>query len=113
VPAPNKQPKPDLVIVAVPASASAPSDQAFHSSYTWILNFSLSFGHQEWDVVPILPSVAEVKPTPEQMKVESAALEVIQGQDIGWIERKPGDHKSADKILSRWLKAQAAAARTK
>jgi acyl-CoA thioesterase-1 len=108
VPAPNKQRKPDLVLVSIPTSASAPSDLEFHWIYTSILNNTLSFAYAEWDVVPILPSVAGPKQTPEQKKAESAALEIIQSQDIEWIERKPNDNASAGEILTRWLKAQAA-----
>jgi acyl-CoA thioesterase-1 len=111
-PGSDKKPKADLVIVALPATASAPSPRDFHYSYTWILNESLSFGYAEWDMVPVLPSVAQPKQTPEQQKAERAALEIIQSQDIGWIERNPNDTASAEKILSRWFEAQAKAAKT-
>jgi hypothetical protein len=49
--------KPDLVILAVPANAAASNDEQFVRSYSWIMNWSLSFGHQEWDCVVVHPSI--------------------------------------------------------
>lgn len=46
---------PDLVLVAVPTGAMAPSEEQFYRSYTWILNWSLSFGKSGWDCIA-LPS---------------------------------------------------------
>ena len=47
---------PDLVLIALPAAVTppvdAPTEEAIRA-HSWILNWSLSFGLQEWDVVAI------------------------------------------------------------
>jgi hypothetical protein len=98
--------KPDLVIVAVPASALAEGDEQFYRSYTWILNYVLSFGPSEWDLFAVLPSVAQPDLGPAERAAEEAALRVIQGQDIGWLRRSPNDRTPAAELLVEWLKAQ-------
>jgi lysophospholipase L1-like esterase len=98
--------KPDLVVVAVPASALAEGDEQFYRSYTWILNFTLSFGPSEWDLFAVLPSVAQPDLGPGERAAEEAALRVIQGQDIGWLRRNPKDLTPAAELLVEWLKAQ-------
>ena len=50
--------KPNLVVVAIPASVAADSEEAFIRQYAWALATSLSYGDAEWDMIPILPSVA-------------------------------------------------------
>lgn len=49
----------DLVIIAVPASAAASGPEDFHRHYAWVMNWSLSFGRQQWDVVVAPPSTAK------------------------------------------------------
>ena len=48
---------PDLVVVAVPGGAEAAGDEEFIRSFAWILNWSLSFGTQEWDCIVVHPDV--------------------------------------------------------
>jgi lysophospholipase L1-like esterase len=96
----------DLVLLAVPASARAESEEQAIHSYSWILNWSLSFGQQEWDVVGILPSVARMDLTAEEQRQESFARRMIRAQDLNLIERSPGDVSSAEKILAEWLREQ-------
>ena len=61
---------PDLVLVAVPVAVTprpaSPPEEAIRA-YTWILNWSLSFGLQQWDVVGIAPSVLKADLNPEEM----------------------------------------------
>ena len=38
--------KPDLVIIAVPRTATADSTESFIHSYAWVMNWSLSFGRR-------------------------------------------------------------------
>lgn len=96
---------PDLVVVAVPTGAMAPSEEQFYRSYTWILNWSLSFGKPGWDCVAVLPSVATPELTPAQRIVENRALDVIQGQDIPWLRRGAGDATPPAELLARWLES--------
>ena len=45
--------RPDLVLIAVPAATAAETEEKFIRSYTWVMNWSLSFGTQEWDVIAV------------------------------------------------------------
>jgi lysophospholipase L1-like esterase len=96
---------PDLVVVAVPAGAMAPSEEQFYRSYTWTLNWSLSFGQPGWDCVAVLPSVATPELTPAERIAEDRALEVIQGQDIPWLRRATNDATPAAELVARWLES--------
>ena len=51
--------KPDLVVLNIPASAAAESDEQRVHAISWIMNWSLSFGHQEWDCIVVHPSVSD------------------------------------------------------
>jgi len=97
--------RPDLVLIAVPPEADAESEEAFIRSYSWVLNWSLSFGAQEWDCAAALPSVVAPAPSPSQHEREALARQVIQGQDIGLVERPVGETGSAHELLARWVAA--------
>lgn len=94
---------PDLVIVAIPATALGPSEEQFGRSYTSILNLSLGYGKPQWDSIAILPSVLQPELDPGQRAVENLALEVIKGQDISWLQRAPDDTTPVEELLNRWL----------
>jgi lysophospholipase L1-like esterase len=96
----------DLVLLAVPPSASAESEEQAIRSWSWILNWSLSFAYQQWDVVGILPAVAKADLTAEERRKEAFARRMIRAQDLSWIERRAGDESSAEKILTDWLREQ-------
>jgi lysophospholipase L1-like esterase len=96
---------PDLVVVAVPTGAMAPSEEQFYRSYTWILNWSLSFGKPGWDCIAVLPSVTTPELTPAQRVAEQRALDVIQGQDIPWLGRGIGDARPTAELLASWLES--------
>ena len=101
--------KVDLVIVAVPGSASAPTLENRIRSYSWILNWSLSFGHQQWDVIAIPPSTAKVKLPPEEMQLDLFGRRLIAAQDLSMITRQKGeDDSDLRAVVLRWLKEQAA-----
>ena len=102
---------PDLVVVAVPTGAMAPSEEQFYRSYTWILNWSLSFGKPGWDCIAVLPSVATPELAPAQRIAENRALEVIQGQDIPWLRRGTNDATPAAELLAGWLESLLAKAK--
>lgn len=103
---PVREKKPDLVLLAVPATANADSEEQAIRAFSWILNWSLSFGLQEWDVVGILPSVAKADLTAEEKKQDAFARRMILAQHLSVIERKPGDSSPAEKILEDWLREQ-------
>lgn len=97
-------PKPDLVILAIPAAAQAPDFPAFYHHYTWILNWSLSFGKAEWDAIAIPPAVTD--PTAAGTEPQAKALLVIQGQDLPYLQRVDGDTRAAGELLAEFLRQQ-------
>src|SRR5262249_27803460 len=103
--------KMDLVIVAVPTGADAPNLDQRISSYSWVLNGSLSFGHQEWDVIAIPPSTAMVALSPDEMPLDLFARRLIAAQDLSMILRNKGEEKAELRtVVLRWLREQAAVA---
>ncbi|MDI1315330.1 SGNH/GDSL hydrolase family protein [Prosthecobacter sp.] len=93
----------DLVIIAVPADLPLQDQQQFHHDYSWIMNWSLSFGPQQWDVVVALPSNAKPTLSQEEQRHEAFALRLIKAQDLSMITRRAGDPSLLFKSLSTWL----------
>ena len=98
--------KPDLVLIAVPAELPLQDQQQFHHDYSWIMNWSLSFGVQQWDVAVALPSVAKPVLSKEESRHESFAQRLIQAQDLSMITRRSGDTTPLLEVLSTWLAQQ-------
>jgi lysophospholipase L1-like esterase len=93
--------KPDLVILAVPANAAAATDEEFVRSYAWTLNWSLSFGHREWDCVVVHPSVV----TPDGSVPRGELIrQLVHAQDLTLIDRPNDDRSSAEVLFSNALK---------
>ncbi|MEI6500061.1 MAG: GDSL-type esterase/lipase family protein [Armatimonadota bacterium] len=99
-------PRPDLVLFAVPATASAVSTEEFWRRYTWVLNWSLSFGQAEWDAAALLPAVAQPSLTTAEQANAALAFEVVRAQDIPYLLRAQGDETPVAKLLQQWLKGQ-------
>ena len=99
-------PKPDLVIFAVPPSATAPSFESYYRSTTWVLNWSLSFGVAQWDAFAVLPEVAQPQLTADEKERAAWALEVVTGQDIPYLVRPEGSQAEAAVLLTDWLRGQ-------
>ncbi len=93
----------DLVLIAVPAELPLQDQLQFHHSYSWIMNWSLSFGLQQWDVVVALPSAAKPALSQEEIRHETLALRLIKAQDLSMITRRTGDTSPLLEILSTWL----------
>ncbi len=101
----------DLVLIAVPASASASTGgpEEFHAHYAWIMNWSLSFGPQQWDVVAIPPSTAKPDLTPEEQRHEDFARRLIAAQDLNMVTRPKGDSTPLPDLLAAWIRQQSEA----
>jgi lysophospholipase L1-like esterase len=104
----------DLVFVAVPAAvtpADNPPPEDAINHYTWILNWSLSFGYQEWDVVGIAPSVLNTEYAaaggPGAAK-EAFARRLIAAQDLSAIIRPADSTAPPAAIVEAWLREQLA-----
>lgn len=98
--------KPDFVVVAVPVSAASDSKEQFVRSYKWVLNYALSFGHQEWDCIAIPPSVTDANLPDESQERDRLARDIIWAQDLGMVDRATGDSRPAAEIFKEWLRKQ-------
>lgn len=96
--------KPDLAVISVPRVAKFDGDEAFIHSYSWIMNWSLSFGVQEWDCVVVHPSV--VDPAAADAVQDALIRRLVAAQDLTLIDRAPGDSRTAAEIVAEWLKKQ-------
>ncbi len=98
----------NLVVVAVPPRARAGSPEQFVRSYSWIMNYALSFGHQEWDVIAFAPSLAMPELTDEAAEHDRLAQQLIHSQDLGTVVRAAADQRPAGELLAEWLQTQIA-----
>lgn len=96
--------QPDLVILSPPRTAASPSWDAFVKSYAWVMNWSLSFGRQEWDVVVVHPSV--VDPMDQPGEFDALIRQLVDAQDLALIDRPPGSRDTASALLSAWLQSE-------
>ena len=100
------QPPYDLVLVAVPLAVTPPRSappEAAVLAYSWILNWSLSFGLQQWDVIGITPTVLNANASPEERLSDDFARQMISAQDLNLITRKSSD-LTTPQILEDWLR---------
>ncbi len=95
--------KPNLVVIAVPRTASADSDEQFVKSYSWVMNWSLSFGHQEWDCVVVHPSVASPGPIAPR---DDLVRQLVRAQHLSLVDRAADNAASAEDVLTKWLDQQ-------
>ncbi len=93
--------RPDLVIIAVPSGLNSATEEEFFRSYSWIMNWSLSFGHQEWDCLVVHPSVV----TPESKDPRQELIRrLVKAQELTLIDRPNGDATSAEAIFGKAVK---------
>ena len=95
--------EPDLVVVAVPRDAKANSQEEFIRSYTWTMNWSLSFGIKEWDCIVVHPNV--VDPQARDSYRDELIRRLVRAQDLTLVDREDPDAAPGE-ILLGWLKAQ-------
>ncbi len=93
--------KPDLVVISVPRSATAESQEQFIRSYAWIMNWSLSFGTAEWDCVVVHPSVIEPDKAGEH---DDLIRQLVRAQDLTLIDRTKEDRRPLAEILADGLR---------
>jgi lysophospholipase L1-like esterase len=92
---------PDWVFIAVPLDAEAGDFDAFKRHFTWTMNYALSFGLQEWDVVAVPPSfIAPVEGAAKER--DGWARSLIRAQDFELIEGG-GSPEAAEVALRAWL----------
>jgi len=92
--------KPDLVVLAVPRSAVGEIDEQYVHGYSWVMNWSLSFGQQEWDCVVVHPSVAQ----PDMVGTrDDLNRRLVRAQHLDLIDRDPTDKSSSFSLFSDWF----------
>lgn len=96
----------DCVLIAIPAQAGAETIKTYQHSYTWIMNWSLSFGVQEWDCVAVAASVIQPNLSDTENSRDALALKLIKAQDLGTIERDAGDTSGFPILLRNWLRQE-------
>ncbi|MEI8021499.1 MAG: alpha/beta fold hydrolase [Schlesneria sp.] len=92
--------KPDLVVIAVPGDVAAETDEQFVHSYSWVMNWSLSFGHQEWDCVVADPSVAGSN---KISKHDELCRRLVRAQGLELISRPSEDTRAPWELLKDWF----------
>ncbi|WP_166823148.1 GDSL-type esterase/lipase family protein [Thalassoroseus pseudoceratinae] len=97
--------KPDLVVIAVPRSATAASDLEFANSYAWIMNWSLNFGPPTWDCLVIHPSIGE--PLPEPTSHDELIRTLVNAQDLHLLDRPTNSQENAETIIKDWFRQMA------
>ncbi len=96
--------KPDLVVIAVPRSASANSPEAFSKSYAWIMNWSLNFGPPTWDCVVVHPAVFDTNSDDDEH--DALVRKLVQAQDLSLIDRESAEKADAAKIIRNWIQTR-------
>ncbi len=95
--------KPDLAVLSIPANAVAVDDEQRVHAISWIMNWSLSFGHQEWDCIVVHPNVVDPNADPVQASV---IRKLARAQHLQVIERESGDASDAETIVQAWFQSQ-------
>jgi lysophospholipase L1-like esterase/predicted esterase len=93
--------KPDLVVLTIPADLAIAIDEPTVHSISWIMNWSLSFGLQEWDCVVVHPSVLTPAADPGK---DSLIRKLVHAQHLALIDRT-SESESAAEIIQQWCKA--------
>ena len=94
--------KPNLVIIAIPRSATAKNDEEFVNSYGWIMNWSLNFGPPTWDCFVVHPSVTSSSSVSHAR--DALVRRIVAAQDLQLLDRANSSDASAAKIMQQWLK---------
>lgn len=96
---------PTLVVVAIPSTVDAQSDEEFIRKTMWTLAECAAFGAAQWDLLPILPNVTAEVPPEKKRFHETFALGVLRGCDYGIVRREAGDARTAEEIVEAWIDA--------
>ena len=88
---------PDLVVVAVPGGAEAAGDEEFIRGFAWILNWSLSFGTQEWDCIVVDPDVFD--PQGGDSDRDELIRRLVRAQDLTLVDREDPEAEVGEILL--------------
>lgn len=94
---------PDLVVVAVPASAEPTPGVPYYRTFGGILNRAQWFDGSGWDCVVVLPSVVQPRLNAAEAEREQLALAAARDKDVPVIPRVSGDTADAAAVLAQAL----------
>lgn len=94
--------KPDLVVLSIPTDAAAENDEQRVHAISWIMNWSLSFGHQEWDCIVVHPNVVDPQADATQA---SMIRRLVRAQHLTMIDRRTGDDSDAETVVRAWFQS--------
>lgn len=98
----------DLIVIAVPIDVKAASTEELIRSFSWVLNWSLSFGYQEWDCIAMPPSTALDTLIGDEKRARNRLFHrLIEAQHIGIVLREARDDRPLQEVLTQWFKDQA------
>ena len=97
---------PDLVVIAVPIETTSSSREQYVRTYSWILNYALSFGLRTWDVIAIDPALASEPSSPEQRTRARLVQQLIRAQDLPFVKRPEDNSTPAGAVLKQWVAEQ-------
>jgi lysophospholipase L1-like esterase len=95
--------KPNLVVLTVPRSADAETDEQFVKACSWVMNWSLSFGQSEWDCVVVHPAVLSAS---ESSPRDDLIRQLVKAQDLHLVDRAASDQSSPAELLTHWIAGQ-------
>lgn len=96
--------KPDLVALTVPFEAPADNDEQLVHSISWIMNWSLSFGTQEWDCIVVQPSVDASVLSVDHMQRSELIRRLVHAQHLPLIESEAPI--PLEQTLEQWFAAE-------
>ncbi len=91
---------PDLVLVAVPATAEPAPGIPYYRTFGGILNRAQWFDGTGWDCVVVLPSVMQPHLTASEAEREQLALAAARDKDVPVIQREADETADATKLLA-------------
>ncbi|QDT46230.1 Arylesterase precursor [Symmachiella dynata] len=97
---------PDLVVIAVPIETTSSSREQYVRTYSWILNYALSFGLRTWDVIAIDPALASEPSSPEQRSRARLVQQLVRAQDLPFVKRPEDNSTPSGDVLKQWFAEQ-------
>lgn len=93
--------KPNLVVLTIPEPKSESDEQQIHA-ISWIMNWSLSFGVQEWDCVVVHPALLRAE---ANSSFDDLVIRLIHAQHLPLIEADSVGEDLSQKVAG-WLQRQ-------
>lgn len=97
-------PRPDLIVLEMRIPDGPPSDEAWFSDATQLVNATLSFGPAQWDVLPVLRSQPSGYGEAADQRWRAVVRDVLQSKGSAPLELEPGDSAAGAGQLAGFLR---------